>query len=573
MYRIFITYRTAILSSCTTVLSLGLIALSAQGQGIAGPEAADQLFIDSIDVNVVNVEVFVTDRQGKAVHGLTLDDFELFEDRRPIKITNFYAMEAGAPSVPPSRISAESLAAPPLTGTPGRTEIPDEQRLSLILYFDNLFLRPFDRNKVTAEVRRFLAAHVGPEDRVLLATFERSLTIRHPFTTDQRSISDALFDIEELTGYAVQTAASRAKVIQTIDTSRTFLEAEGFVDFHAKEVFNDLKRSVVTLKDLVSSLGGLPGRKALLYVSDGIPMTAGEDLFELLNLRFGSESTGTLLAQRYSARNLFQDLTEAANANRVTLYTLEAAGLKSHSSLNAASRGSATGGSMIEIDLARDFNNREPLQLMALETGGLASFNTNNFSGALARVGSDFRSYYSLGYPSPHSGDGRRHSIEVKVRRKGLKIRHRSNYRDKSSESRLMAGVLATLRYGVEENSLGLELKVDVGEAVGGGNFHVPLTVSVPFSSVTLIPRGAFHYGRLEVVLAVIDEDGNTSTPETVSLPLTIPSADLDEALRQDVVYSASLLMRRGHHRVAVVLRDEMSGGTAMLRQAVTVGR
>lgn len=50
---------------------------------------------ETIDVSIVNVDVFVTDRQGNCVRGLTAADFEIREDGRPQPITNFaeYAAE------------------------------------------------------------------------------------------------------------------------------------------------------------------------------------------------------------------------------------------------------------------------------------------------------------------------------------------------------------------------------------------------------------------------------------------------------------------------------------------------
>ena len=49
------------------------------------------IFSGTTDVNVVNVDVVVTDKQGKPVSGLGVDDFQLFENGKPVEISNFYA--------------------------------------------------------------------------------------------------------------------------------------------------------------------------------------------------------------------------------------------------------------------------------------------------------------------------------------------------------------------------------------------------------------------------------------------------------------------------------------------------
>lgn len=564
-------------------LSFLALSLLSGPVGVAQEEASgdETTFFDVVDVEVVNVEVFVTDKSGQPVTGLTVDDFELFEDRRPVEITNFYAVDGGRPVVAPSAPEipegGEGVGAdrPRLRLDPlvAESSLPEEQRLSLVIYFDNLFLKPFSRNKVAREVRKFVAERIGPDDRVMVVTFERSLHVRQPFTSDRRLIADALFEIEDLSALAVQTASARSKVIDQVESSRTYLEAEGFVDFHAKEVFNDLGRALEALDELVTHLGGLPGRKAVLYVSDGVPMTAGEDLFQFLDLKYGSAGTGGLQAQRYSARDRFQDLTAAANSSRVTLYTMEAAGLRSHSSLSAESRGSAAGGSQLEIDLARDFNIREPLLMMAEITGGQATISTNAFAAAFDRMANDFRSFYSLGYVPAHGGDGRKHSLQVKVGGKGLEVRHRKSYRAKSRETRMREGVLAALRFGGGDgNPLELELETGYGTRRDDGYFQVPVTVKVPFRRVSLIPRAEKRHGRLQLVIAVIDEDGDTSPPESTTLPLEIPESAFEAVQGESVIYTAQLVMRRGHHEVAVVIRDELSGQTSVVRRAVVVG-
>ena len=72
-------------------------------------------FLDSVNVSVVNVDVHVTDKKGNRVTGLTKDDFEIFEDGRPVAVTNFYAVEGGkaAASSDPEPAPAEVLASQP----------------------------------------------------------------------------------------------------------------------------------------------------------------------------------------------------------------------------------------------------------------------------------------------------------------------------------------------------------------------------------------------------------------------------------------------------------------------------
>ena len=65
-----------------TALVLAFLAPPSPGQETAPPsppaapaEVAASEFFESIDVNVVNVDVYVTDKKGNRVRGLTVDDF------------------------------------------------------------------------------------------------------------------------------------------------------------------------------------------------------------------------------------------------------------------------------------------------------------------------------------------------------------------------------------------------------------------------------------------------------------------------------------------------------------------
>ena len=75
---------------------LCLVGMAVVGLARAQDESLphdEDSFFETVDVNVVNVEVFVTDKQGNPVTGLTAADFEIFEDKRPVALTNFYEVD------------------------------------------------------------------------------------------------------------------------------------------------------------------------------------------------------------------------------------------------------------------------------------------------------------------------------------------------------------------------------------------------------------------------------------------------------------------------------------------------
>ena len=165
-----------------------------------------QVFVDTVNVQVVNVDVYVTDKKGNRVTGLTRDDFELYEDRRPVKITNFYAVEGGRPLEGPtvSALPTGATAAPqPLPYEPRLAEdVPADQRLFLVVYVDNFNIHPANRNRVMQDLGYFLSTEVKPGDEVMLVSYDRSLKVRRPFTADPAVVARSLEELERLTGHA-----------------------------------------------------------------------------------------------------------------------------------------------------------------------------------------------------------------------------------------------------------------------------------------------------------------------------------------------------------------------------------
>jgi len=559
------------------VLALGLAAPGLAQEQAAPEEEAQDFFLDTVDVNVVNVDVYVTDKQGDPVTGLTKDDFEVFEDGRPMTISNFYAIEdrqvkhEAASAAEPDAAAPE---APAAVAPAAEAGLPEEQRLSLIVYVDNLNIRPHNRRRVLQDVRSFLRHELGPQDRVMLVAYDRSLKVKVPFTTDVDRVVQGLFELDEVSGEGVHADSDRRDVLQRIEDADSGAEAMMWAESHAESVKSDLAFTIDALRELVSSLAGLPGRKAILHVSDGLPMIPAEDVFYAVDQGF--RQTGALTrVYSFDTSRRFEELAAHANANRVSFYTVDASGLQVYSSADAQTFQSDRAGGAALIDRIRIQNTQASLRLLADETGGKAILNTNRVLGPLEDVAKDFRTYYSLGYTPGHSGSGRYYSIEVKLKHKDgdLVVRHRAGYRDKPAETQMSDGVLAALKFPYYSNPLDLTLTFDSGSPREDGNVLVPVKVRVPMRSLTLVPRGSEYQANAKLYLAAMDEQGWISEVQETDLPIRIAQAELGERLDQDYVYTVQVLLRSGAQKIAVGLRDEIAANNSFVTGMVQVGR
>ena len=147
------------------LLALLVLPMTAQDADTAGDgangengEGPQELFLETIDVNLINIEAFVTDKKGNRIIGLKKDDFELFVDGKPAKITNFYAVEDGKAQIEegPQYIREETPEEEKIPGIEEEIEVPPEQKLHLVVYVDNYNLHPFSRNRAFGYIRTFL---------------------------------------------------------------------------------------------------------------------------------------------------------------------------------------------------------------------------------------------------------------------------------------------------------------------------------------------------------------------------------------------------------------------------------
>ena len=585
-----------------------LLAAGLGGGAVAQEQVADfevqepevPVFGETINVRVVNVDVWVTDKKGNPVSGLTVDDFEIQENKRPVAITNFYEyvdrlevgleVETELEPVPDRPRRREDL----FTSHPGlrTSSVPANQRLSLMLYIDHFNLTPIDRNRVFRYLRQFLRTKLSRDDRVMLVTYNRPpIKVIRPFTSDAGLIADATYELEKHTGGRSQTNSERMDIIRAMGRDRVdYYRMLGRVRLYAENVMNDLQFTLDGLREAVTMMAGLPGRKAILYVSDGLPMRAAEDLFWALDERFRNDdqagqasSSAVMDIFQFDSSRRFDDVSSLANANRVTFYTIDAAGLRVGGMRSAEFEGTqfSTG-----IDQIHTNNLQDSIMYMADRTGGTSIVNTNNILAGLDKVASDFENRYSLGYAPGHGGTARRYKIKVDLKKdtrkrykQKLLVRHRDSYLDKPIQQEMGDATFASLTMGFETNPLGIRVEADPGPdgqlRREDGNFMVTVLVRIPIASVTLVPVGAEFQPRVTLYVQVLDKKGKTSpVSEQVMHLKRIKAEDLERVLVEGFwTYELKLLMEPGEQKIAIGVRDDLNAEVSLLTRFVDVGR
>jgi VWFA-related protein len=184
------------------------------------------------------------------------------------------------------------------------------------------------------------------------------------------------------------------------------------------------------LNSIARALAGYPGRKNLIWISEGFPLSIDPNMELSGDIFSGTRNYGAQVAQTADA------LIDA----QIAIYPIDARGLEASAVFDASSTGNDKFGRSMARNPSRIGtalrNESAGLQAthatmdnMAERTGGKAFYNRNDIDGAIRHSIQDGSTYYTLAYyPQNKDWNGKFRKIEIKVNRSGVQLRHRLGY-------------------------------------------------------------------------------------------------------------------------------------------------
>jgi VWFA-related protein len=557
-----------------TLLALTLLPFLAPPLKAQGPSAEGSTFFESVNVNIVNVEVFVTDRKGNPISDLGREDFRLMVDGTEVPIANFYAQADGRPVDRGLPVDSTT----PIGDTFEASVVPIEQRLHLVIFIDNLHLRAVNRKKTFKHLREFLDTHLGQNDRVTVVSQNTSLFIHNDFLSDRVALNDILDEVQKMATQSFSGEATRRRLFQEIGHSRTSLRQESDPDgdqallseirAYAQTEFSLATSSIDSLERLLLTLGGIKGRKAMLHVSDGITNRPGEGIYEAWNdTNFNHSSSYERTIGSFDLLPRFRQLGRTANASGVTFYAIDAESDHTAIGRSAAMAGGEGGILPSQVIEMLSNNPRETLELTAQTTGGRRVQRTPQLAENLGRLANDFGSFYSLGFRAEDRSDVKKnHRIEVKVVGKGLRVRHRETYRAQNRDDQSGDFAMAALLYNAVDNPLGVSLEVSRVQERDDGTFMLTVLVKIPVGNLVLLPQGATHSAQLSFFVSVKGRGGDPRPVQKIPFYLPIPADQVEEARSHEAAYPLALVIRPGDLQAVVGVRDDYASQESVVR-------
>jgi len=543
-----------------------------------------ETFVDTIDVQVVEVDAVVTDRRGRPVSGLQREDFELFVDGEFVEIANFYEATVFGERVNGANDRGAS--------TQGVSASTNESQFTVVLYLDDANVLPSHRTRLL----RRLAAAVEPWQELdasfMLARFEHRLEVLVPPTRDLNELAEGAAAVPKGSPRAIQAGegARRFAIRSLIDSHEACASIQncrpcqdnwGELLSQARQyAANQTTKAAVAvdgLTDLVTTLAGVPGKKAVVYVTDGLPQRPGLSILDYLgnqlcrDLRPNAPSEVVAEMVQYDEASRLNRLAAHANANRVTFYGLDAAGLRG--ALGDIAVDSPALAPRFENTSLFAMNAQSGLQIVSTETGGRALVNANDLAILLDDVSRHLSASYSLGFEATPGKPGEIRQVSVRLARhaaRSRRIDYRRSYREKSLDERLAEGLLSVAYLGATENPLMASIRFGTTEPQEENLHELTVVVIVPAEAIFALPVRGGETGRLRLWLMAVEKETGARTmvrQKSLLVGGTSGAAPINDSYRFEVAMD----LATGSYEIAVGVRDEATGVTSLVREAVAV--
>jgi VWFA-related protein len=365
-----------------------------------------------VQVDYVEVDVVVTDRQGTHIRDLKKEDFQVLEDGKAQTISAFTMVD-----IPVERADRPLFAASPIEPDVKTNEKPFDGRV-YVMVIDDLHTRFGRSQRVKVAAKQFIERRLGANDLMAIVHTQSANNANQEFTSNKRLLLAA---VDKTSGRKLDSAT--ANRIGEYNRTRDMRQSgDPINDPNDSERAFNARATLDTLKNVADWFGSVRGRrKAILFVSEGIDY----DIHDII------PGTGSTHHGASMILDATRDAIAAATRSNVAIYGIDPRGLTDlgdetieiQSFPDDTSLGIGPGSLQNELRMAQD-----SLRTLSDETGGFAVVNRNDFTTAFQRIVEDNSSYYVLAYYPPDARPGRYHKIEVRVSRPNTIVRARRGH-------------------------------------------------------------------------------------------------------------------------------------------------
>ena len=539
----------------------------------------------------VVVDVIARDHRGRPVTDLEARDFELYEDGVLQKLDTFNRVSRGSGiGVGVAWKTSTSTTTAPLSPVGAATEDIEADGATAIV-FDHL----------TAESLRlaqqatlaYLPLSGAMPSRLAVFVTEPGVRLLQPYTTDPTLIRRAVARLvpygnsaeetqterrDELLGRRRQlgseTEAAEAgssvgsgEVLSTNASELGNRENERQLvqtELNMIRAFENLDReqkgfdTSLALLTTIRSLAEYPGRKAVVFFSEGLPVSP--TLSAKLDAVIDAAGRANVTAYAVDAKGLRTTAASATLLKEVAAHADERLAQVSSGS-NRTNEPLTVAFERIEDTLKLD--SRTGLARLAEETGGFLVEQSNDLASAFRRIEEDSRFQYRLTYsPRNTAFDGRFRSIRVKIRRPSTQAFARRGYRAIRAPAGVTAAndeapALAVLDGGRLPNAFPVHTGAfSFPEPDRPGLTTVLVHVATSVLHFAVDHRDSTYSGQAIVLVRVKSSAGSETQRVSQHYSLSGDARDVEAGRRGEILFYRELDLGPGVYTIETVVFD-----------------
>jgi VWFA-related protein len=571
---------------------------------------------------VVVLDLIVRDKKGRPVKDLRPEEIQVFENEQACELRSFGLVQTEGTLEPAG--SGAGFPATMNPSSPAGVEMTQATRLPL-----NLVTLVFDRLDAEGQALArkaagdFLERGLSPRSRVAVFTIGQRLAIVQDYTREAEALRKAVevatsgVDVtpQSLTRRATKAAEDYMRVVapgdappnvqQPGDASEPSTErlpdggggatANGMaghvttpagpeakyreVVARTLQLTDSLQRqmegewSLYPLLALVKAQERIPGRKTVLYFSSGLRVPPVLD-------------------------DLFRSMIGQANRANVSVYAVDARGLKAQSDIQLSGQAlrQAANASLLQqlkgadqpttvdetriMDTAEDsmrLNAQQTLSDLSEGTGGFLIANANDAKAGMDRVAADIQGYYEVSYVPPKTGfDGGFRKIAVKTTRKDVVLQSRAGYFALPPSDQIVlpfeVPLLTALSGAQTAHDFDYRARaLRFGPAPGGVEHALVVEVPLDHFEFAVDKKKKVYRLKLVVLAVVKDAEGRVVERFSDQYPLGGPLEQLDSVRQANAVLRRRIVLAAGHYTLESVAQVKDTGRTSVERNAFEV--
>lgn len=397
------------------------------GAGAKQEDASKPSFVLKTSSRLVVVDVVATNSKGESVTDLKADDFVVTEEGAPQAIRSFSFQQPSGDRNEPQPV-AEQLPPGVLTNTPRYKK----GAIWNVLVLDALNSPMLDQSDTRQQLLKVLEKL--PDQPVAIYVLGPQLLLIQDFNSDPQVLKKAIAGLKNKASGLLDNPKGGHEAERYEGVWFGSLPAQAQISIRrwegestASRTRNRLQLTLDALNAIASHLKPLPGRKNLIWVSEGFPFS----------IEPGAIVQGRDPASGHDYKVAVSQTANALFDSQIAIYPIDSRGMVLNQVYDPASRGYGAIGGESQIGLnstvSEQNNNLDAthtsMQEVAERTGGRAFYNRNEVGNAIIESMNDGSTYYTLAYyPGNHNWNGKFRRISVKVKRAGVKLRHRSGY-------------------------------------------------------------------------------------------------------------------------------------------------